>query len=153
MIRIGIYGATGYTGLELLRLLQRHPQAEIAWLTSEQSAGQKFGDVFTVPPSIGAHRLVASAEADLSVVDLVFCCLPHAVSLEWVAKGRAAGAKVVDLSADYRLKDPVVYEKTYGHAHTQPSCWPRRSTASRSFIGLRSRRPAWLPIPAAIPPA
>ena len=53
MIKIGIYGATGYTGLELLRLLQRHPQAQIAWLTSENSAGQKFGDVFNVPPAIG----------------------------------------------------------------------------------------------------
>jgi N-acetyl-gamma-glutamyl-phosphate reductase len=120
MIKIGIYGATGYTGLELLRLLLRHPQAEIAWLTSENSAGQQFGDVFSVPPAIGGRTLIPSAAADPSAVDLVFCCLPHAVSLEWVAKARAAGAKVVDLSADYRLKDPAVYEKTYGHAHTQP---------------------------------
>lgn len=119
MIKIGIYGATGYTGLELLRLLQRHPAAEIVWLTSENSAGQQFGDVFTVPPTIGKHTLVASAAADLSAVDLVFCCLPHAVSLEPVARARAADVKVVDLSADYRLKDPAVYEKTYNHAHTQ----------------------------------
>ena len=119
MIKIGIYGATGYTGLELLRLLQRHPAAEIVWLTSENSAGQQFGDVFTVPPTIGKHALVASAAADLSVVDLVFCCLPHAVSLEPVAKARTAGVKVIDLSADYRLKDPAIYERTYNHAHTQ----------------------------------
>ncbi len=119
MIKIGIYGATGYTGLELLRLLQRHPAAEIVWLTSENSAGQQFGDVFTVPPTIGKHALVASAAADLSAVDMVFCCLPHAVSLEPVAKARAAGVKVIDLSADYRLKDPAIYEKTYNHAHTQ----------------------------------
>jgi len=119
MIKIGIYGATGYTGLELLRLLQRHPAAEIVWLTSENSAGQQFGDVFAVPPTIGKHALVASAAADLSTVDLVFCCLPHAVSLEPVAKARAAGVKVIDLSADYRLKDPAVYERTYNHAHTQ----------------------------------
>jgi len=119
MIKIGIYGATGYTGLELLKLLQRHPQAEIAWLTSENSAGQKFGDVFTVPPTLGRHSLIASAAADPAAADLVFCCLPHAVSLEPVAKARAAGARVVDLSADYRLKDPAVYEKFYGHAHTQ----------------------------------
>ena len=119
MIKIGIYGATGYTGLELLRLLQRHPAAEIVWLTSENSAGQQFGDVFTVPPMIGKHALVASAAADLSAVDLVFRCLPHAVSLEPVAKARAARVKVIDLSADYRLKDPAIYEKTYNHAHTQ----------------------------------
>ena len=71
MIKIGIYGATGYTGLELLRLLQRHPAAEIVWLTSENSAGQQFGDVFAVPPMIGKHALVASAAADSSAVHLV----------------------------------------------------------------------------------
>jgi N-acetyl-gamma-glutamyl-phosphate reductase len=130
MIKIGIYGATGYTGLELLRLLQRHPQAEIVWLTSENSAGQQFGDVFTVPPAIGGRTLIPSAAADPSLVDLVFCCLPHAVSLEWVAKARAAGAKVIDLSADYRLKDPAVYEKTYGHAHTQ------RELLAQAIYGL-----------------
>jgi N-acetyl-gamma-glutamyl-phosphate reductase len=119
MIEIGIFGATGYTGLELLKVLQRHPATHIAWLTSESSAGQAFGDVFTVSPAIGCLPLVASAEADLGGVDLVFCCLPHAISLEWVAKARAAGPRVIDLSADYRLKDPAVYEKWYGHAHTQ----------------------------------
>jgi N-acetyl-gamma-glutamyl-phosphate reductase len=120
MIKIGIYGATGYTGLELLRWLQRHPEAEIIWLTSENSAGQKFGDVFAVPPTLGRHTLIASAAADPSAVDLVFCCLPHGVSLEPVARARRAGARVIDLSADYRLKDPAVYEKWYGHAHSQP---------------------------------
>jgi N-acetyl-gamma-glutamyl-phosphate reductase len=119
MIQIGIYGATGYTGLELLRLLQRHPHVEVAWLTSENSAGQTFGAVFAVPPPLGRHTLIASAAADPAAVDLVFCCLPHAVSLETVARARAAGARVIDLSADYRLKDPAVYEKFYGHAHTQ----------------------------------
>ena len=117
MIKIGIMGATGYTGLELLRLLQRHPAAEIAWLTSENSAGQKFGDVFAVPPAIGRFSLVAAADADLAGADLVFCCLPHAASQAHVAAARGAGAKVVDLSADYRLHDPAVYEKWYGHPH------------------------------------
>lgn len=120
MIKIGIYGATGYTGLELLRLLQRHPHVEIAWLTSENSAGQKFGDVFAAPPTIGEHSLIASAAADPATVDLVFCCLPHVVSMATVAAARAGGARVIDLSADYRLKDPAVYEKFYGHAHTRP---------------------------------
>ena len=130
MVRIGIYGATGYTGLELLRLLQRHPAAEIAWLTSENAAGQQFGDVFAVPPPIGQRALIASAVADLSTVDLVFCCLPHAVSLEPVAKARAAGVKVIDLSADYRLKDAAIYEKTYSHAHTQ------RELLAQAIYGL-----------------
>ncbi|MGC8779729.1 MAG: N-acetyl-gamma-glutamyl-phosphate reductase [Anaerolineae bacterium] len=121
MIKIGIYGATGYTGLELLRWLQRHPHAEIVWLTSENSAGQKFGDVFAVPPTLGRHTLIASAAADPAAVDLVFCCLPHGVSLEPVAKARAAGARVIDLSADFRLKDAAVYQQWYGHPHTQPA--------------------------------
>lgn len=120
MIKIGIYGATGYTGLELLRLLQRHPHVKIAWLTSENSAGQKFGDVFAAPPTIGERSLIASASADPATVDLVFCCLPHVVSMTTVAAARAGGARVIDLSADYRLKDPAVYEKFYGHAHTRP---------------------------------
>ncbi len=121
MVRIGIIGATGYTGLELLRLLQRHPAARIVWLTSEQSAGQRFGDVFAVPPVLGDRALIKLAQADYAAVDLVFCCLPHAASLAPVAAARAAGARVVDLSADYRLRDPAVYQQWYGHAHTEPA--------------------------------
>lgn len=121
MIKIGIIGATGYTGLELLRLLQRHPMAHIVWLTSEQSAGQQFGDVFAVPPTLGQHSLIKLAQADFAAVDLVFCCLPHAASLAPVAAARAAGARVIDLSADYRLRDPAVYAQWYGHEHTQPA--------------------------------
>jgi len=120
VIKIGIMGATGYTGLELLKILQRHPLAQIAWLTSEQSAGQRFGDVFAVPPALGHYSLIPADAADCSSVDLVFCCLPHVVSMEAVARAREAGARVIDLSADYRLRDPLLYEKWYGHSHTQP---------------------------------
>lgn len=121
MIRIGIIGATGYTGLELLRLLQRHPAAEIVWLTSEQSAGQRLDDVFAVPPPLGCRPLIKLVEADFTAVDLVFCCLPHAAALAPVAAARAAGARVIDLSADYRLRDPAVYQHWYGHPHTEPA--------------------------------
>ncbi len=120
MIRIGILGASGYTGLELLRLLQRHPNAEIAWLTSEQSAGQRFGDVFAVAPGLGDRKLIASAGASYAGVDLAFCCLPHVASQEHVAAARQAGVKVVDLSADFRLHDSATYEKWYGHPHRHP---------------------------------
>ena len=96
MIRTGIIGATGYTGLELARLITRHPAAELAWLTSEQSAGARYGDVFPVPPPLSQLPLVASADAHLAGVDLVFCCLPHAASQAQVAAARAAGVKVVD---------------------------------------------------------
>ena len=120
MIKIGIIGATGYTGLELLRILQRHPEAHIIWLTSEQSAGQQFGSVFAVPPALGRCELIHLAQADFAAADLIFCCLPHAASLAPVAAARASGARVIDLSADYRLHDPAVYEQWYGHPHTQP---------------------------------
>jgi N-acetyl-gamma-glutamyl-phosphate reductase len=117
MIRIGIFGATGYTGLELLKLLGRHPSARIAWLTSESSAGQRFGDVFAVPPALGQHTLIPSAEADCARVDVVFCCLPHVTAQTHVAVARKAGVKVIDLSADFRLRDAATYEKWYGHPH------------------------------------
>ena len=117
MIRIGIFGATGYTGLELLKLLGRHPAARIAWLTSESSAGQRFGDVFPVPPALGDHTLIPSAEAD--------CCgrgcglLLPAARRRTDARGRGAQgrARVIDLSADFRLRDVATYEKWYGHPH------------------------------------
>ena len=117
MIRIGIFGATGYTGLELLKLLGRHPAGRIAWLTSENSAGQQFGDVFPVPPALGGHTLIPSAEADCAGVDVVFCCLPHVAAQTHVAAARKAGARVIDLSADFRLRDAATYEKWYGHPH------------------------------------
>jgi len=119
MIKTGIVGATGYTGLELVKLLHHHPAAEIAWLTSERSAGQRLGDVFPLTPTLGALPLIPSAEADLTGVDLVFCCLPHAASQDKVAAARAAGANVIDLSADFRLHDPEIYETWYGVPHTQ----------------------------------
>ena len=117
MIRIGIFGATGYTGLELLKLLGRHPAGRIAWLTSENSAGQQFGDIFPVPPALGGHTLIPSAEADCAGVDVVFCCLPHVAAQTHVAAARKAGARVIDLSADFRLRDAATYEKWYGHPH------------------------------------
>jgi N-acetyl-gamma-glutamyl-phosphate reductase len=119
MIDIGIIGATGYTGLELLRLLRRHPHARIAWLTSESAAGQPLGDVFALPPALGAYPLLPLDQADLAV-DLVFCCLPHVTAQAPVAAARAAEAKVVDLSADYRLRDAASYEAWYGHPHGYP---------------------------------
>jgi N-acetyl-gamma-glutamyl-phosphate reductase len=119
VIKIGIIGATGYTGLELLKLLQRHPASDVIWLTSETSAGQRFGDVFPVPPALGRLPLVSWEHADLMGADLVYCCLPHVAAQAPVAAARAAGAKVIDLSADFRLRNASAYETWYGHAHTE----------------------------------
>ena len=90
MIKVGILGATGYTGLELLRILARHGDAQVAWLTSEGSAGQRFGDVFPAPVPQSDMRLIPSAQADASIVDLVFVCLPHGTSQDAVAAGAPA---------------------------------------------------------------
>ena len=85
MIKVGIIGATGYTGLELLRWLQRHPAAEVVWLTSESSAGQPLGDVFAAPPELALRPLIPWEQADLAGVDVAFCCLPHVAAQTPVA--------------------------------------------------------------------
>ncbi len=118
MIKAGIIGVTGYTGIELYKLLRSHPAAEIAWLTSENSAGQRLSDVFPCPWD---DPLLSLEGAPLGDADVVFLCLPHAASMPAVAATRAAGARVVDLSADFRLHDAATYQRWYGLAHTEPA--------------------------------
>ena len=117
MIRAGIYGATGYTGLELVKILQRHPAAEIAFVTSQTQAGKTLRDVF---PGAPALPLVAGEDAPLDGVDVVFLCLPHAAAAETALVALAAGARVIDLSADFRLRDVATYEQWYAHTHPAP---------------------------------
>ena len=114
--RIGILGASGYTGAELLRILAHHPNAAIGTLTADRQAGKKIGAVF---PHLARHPLpdlVAIPDVDWSALDLVFCCLPHGTTQEVIA-ALPAHLRVLDLSADFRLADPEVYAKWYGHAH------------------------------------
>ncbi len=117
MIQAGIIGVTGYTGIELYRLLRGHPAAEIAWLTSESYAGQRLSDVFPCPWD---EPLLPMAEARLAEADVVFLCLPHAASMPAVAAVRAAGVKAIDLSADFRLHDAATYQRWYDTAHSEP---------------------------------
>jgi N-acetyl-gamma-glutamyl-phosphate reductase len=91
----------------------------VVWVSSENSAGQHFGDVFPVPPFLGDRLLVKAEDADLAAADVVFCCLPHVAAQAPVAAARRAGGRVIDLSADYRIRDASAYEKWYGHAHTE----------------------------------
>lgn len=118
MIKAGIIGVTGYTGIELYRLLRSHPAVDIAWLTSENSAGQRLSEVFPCPWD---DPLLALAEAPLASADVVFLCLPHAASMPAVAAARAAGARVIDLSADFRLHDAAAYQQWYGLPHSEPA--------------------------------
>lgn len=119
MYRAGIAGATGYTGIELVNLIHRHPQMEVAWVTSENSVGKSLSEVHPVPFDYTLISLEEGMKAAADV-DVVFLCLPHAASIEPVRAFQATGVRVIDLSADFRLTDAKIYEKWYHTAHTAP---------------------------------
>jgi N-acetyl-gamma-glutamyl-phosphate reductase len=122
--KIGVLGASGYTGAELLRLLLRHPGVEIALLTAERRAGQHMRQVFPQFSPYALPKLIAIDAVDwkAQALDLAFCALPHATT-QTVIKDLLAAAprtKMVDLSADFRLADPAAYARWYGHEHHAP---------------------------------
>ncbi|WP_119678564.1 N-acetyl-gamma-glutamyl-phosphate reductase [Indioceanicola profundi] len=117
--RIAILGASGYTGAELMRLLVRHPNARIRYLTGERQAGKPVAEVFPHLAPYGLPDLVKIEDVDWSDVDFVFCGLPHGTTQNVIA-GLPHTIKVVDLSADFRLADVETYAKWYGHAHQAP---------------------------------
>jgi len=122
--KIGVLGASGYTGSELVRLLLRHPRAEIALVTADRRAGQEMREVFPQFAPFDLPKLVSIEGLDWknAGLDLIFCALPHATTQK-VIKGIFAAnpaAKVVDLSADFRLSDTAAYAKWYGHEHYAP---------------------------------
>lgn len=124
MIRVGIIGASGYTGAELLRLVAQHPQMEVAYATGDTQAGTRAADLY---PSLAAHypALVFESFAADSVarlgLDLVFLGLPHEASLQAAPQLVGKVACVVDLSAAYRLKQASLYPQWYGFDHDQPA--------------------------------
>lgn len=117
--KIAILGASGYTGAELVRLIATHPALEIAALTADRKAGQGMGEVFPHLRHLDLPKLGTIAETDFARVDLAFCALPHATSQEVIA-ALPRTLKIVDLSADFRLRDPAVYARWYGHEHRAP---------------------------------
>src|SRR5215210_4430850 len=119
--KIGVLGASGYTGSELVRLLLRHPRVEIALLTADRRAGQAMRDVFPQFSPFALPKLVAVESVDWAAagLDLVFCALPHRTT-QTVIKARlerAPRTRVVDLAADFRLADPAAYARGYGHEY------------------------------------
>lgn len=118
-VRVGIVGATGYTGGELMRLLVMHPHAEIAWATSRGKAGWPVASVH--PALRGFSDLAFTAPDAVEPVDVVFLCVPHGESAGNIERYAALGHRVIDLSADFRLADPAAYEVTYGGAHPCPA--------------------------------
>ena len=113
MIRVGVVGGTGYTGVELLRLLLRHPGVTVSLITSRGEAGRRLDDLF--PSLLGACDLAFSdpAKADYSTCDLVFFATPHNVAMREVSALMERGIRVIDLSADFRLRDVAVWEQWY----------------------------------------
>jgi N-acetyl-gamma-glutamyl-phosphate reductase len=122
--KVGVLGASGYTGSECVRLLLRHPQVEIALLTADRRAGQEMREVFPQFSPFALPRLVSIDGLDWVALglDLVFCALPHATTQKVVKDllAKAPHTKVVDLSADFRLADTAAYARWYGHEHHAP---------------------------------
>jgi N-acetyl-gamma-glutamyl-phosphate reductase len=124
LARIGVLGASGYTGAELVRLLLRHPRVAIVLLTADRRAGQQMRDVFPQFSPFDLPVLSAIEEIDFRTMklDLVFCALPHGTTQRVIYDilAKAPDTKVVDLSADFRLADPAAYARWYGHEHHAP---------------------------------
>ena len=119
-VRIAVIGASGYTGSDLVRLAARHPRMEIVYLTANSHAGKPMASVFPHLGQLGLPDLISNDEADWSQVDAVFCGLPHATS-QSVIKALPEHLKVIDMSADFRLRDPEHYKTWYGNAHVDPT--------------------------------
>jgi N-acetyl-gamma-glutamyl-phosphate reductase len=122
--KIGVLGASGYTGADLVRLLLRHPRADIMLLTADRRAGQEMREVFPQFAPYTLPKLVAIDGLDWATLglDLVFCALPHGTTQKVIKDllAKASATKVVDLSADFRLVDTAAYAKWYGHEHHAP---------------------------------
>jgi N-acetyl-gamma-glutamyl-phosphate reductase len=122
--KVGVLGASGYTGSELVRMLLRHPNVELTLLTAERSAGKAMRDVFPQFSPFDLPKLVALEGLDWAALslDLAFCALPHATTQKVIKEllAKAPKTKVVDLSADFRLADAAAYAKWYGHEHHAP---------------------------------
>ncbi|HEY1327923.1 MAG TPA: N-acetyl-gamma-glutamyl-phosphate reductase [Casimicrobiaceae bacterium] len=120
MIDIGIVGGTGYTGVELLRLLANHPQAQVRAITSRKDAGTRVADLF---PSLRGRYDLAFVEPDkaaLTGCDVVFFATPHGVAMAQARELTGAGVKIIDLAADFRLADPSEFERWYKMPHACP---------------------------------
>lgn len=118
--KIGIIGATGYTGSELVRILTHHPDIEISFITSESNAGAKFSDVHPFFEGIVNHTLISVEQIGDFDPDLVFLALPHGVSMDFVKRFAEKSFKIIDLSGDFRLGSQSIYEEWYDKTHTYP---------------------------------
>jgi len=123
-VKIAVIGASGYTGLELLRLLLTHPHAELVCVTSRQNAGRSIGELFprfTGAPAAELKFINPDADAITATgAEVAFLALPHGVAAGYASSLLEKGLRIIDLSADFRLDDPAVYEEFYDSAHPDP---------------------------------
>jgi N-acetyl-gamma-glutamyl-phosphate reductase len=120
MITVGIVGGTGYTGVELLRILAQHPEARVRSITSRKDAGTRVAQMF---PSLRGHYDLTFSDpkdADLGRCDIVFFATPHGVAMAQAQELLGAGARIIDLAADFRLQDPAMFERWYKMPHACP---------------------------------
>jgi len=120
MIKVGIVGGTGYTGVELLRLLAQHPEVEITAITSRGEAGTAVADMFPSLRGRVSLKFSDPKEAPLDRCDVVFFATPNGIAMQQTRALLDAGVRVVDLAADFRIKDIAVWEKWYGMTHAAP---------------------------------
>lgn len=120
MIRVGVVGGTGYTGVELLSFLSQHPQVELSCITSRQEAGVRVDDYFPSLRGIVSMSFTEPVEKELSGCDVVFFATPNGVAMNQVPSLLRSGVTVIDLSADFRLKDVTVWEQWYAQQHACP---------------------------------
>ena len=120
MIKVGVVGGTGYTGVELLRLLSRHPEVEITAITSRGEAGMAVADMFPSLRGRVALKFVTPQDAELEKCDAVFFATPNGIAMKQAAELVAAGVRVIDLAADFRIRDIAEWQKWYGMEHAAP---------------------------------
>ena len=118
MIKVSIAGASGYTGGELLRLFLAHPEVEVAQVTSERLAGKLVTNAH--PNLRKLPKLKFSSLDQLTPCDVLFLCLPHGQSMDRIDAFRSLAPKLIDLSGDFRLRDPADYDRWYGRTHPRP---------------------------------
>jgi len=120
MIKVGVVGGTGYTGVELLRLLALHPGVQLSVITSRSEAGSKVADLF---PNLRGYVDLEFSEPDLTVLsecEMVFFATPNGIAMSMAGELLERGVKIIDLAADFRLKDPQLWQKWYGMEHACP---------------------------------
>ncbi len=119
MIKVGIVGGSGYTGVQLMALLLRHPDVAVEWVTSRKFEGQSFHETFGALRSMTRLTFTSFSPKLLEEVDLVFTAVPHGQAMDLVAEVARRGKRVIDLSADYRFQDVSLYERAY-QPHSEP---------------------------------